>query len=163
MNGRVIDFLLRRTTRERVLLGVLVAVCLPLLITFAVVAPLLEQQNRVNTAYSEAIALNAWVNERVTELGSYASAPEITEHPPIGSSGLEQSLIAAKLRDQISDLSVRDAGIIELRFDEVTFTALADWISTQQENWGYDISSFRFEATEIEGKVSASLALTPQI
>jgi type II secretory pathway component PulM len=162
MSARLIDFLLSRTARERFLLGALVAICLPLLVVFAVVIPLQEARRTATAEQTEARALAIWVNERVAELGTFADAPQLVARAPIGSSGLEQSLIDAGLRDQISDLGVGDAGVIELRFDRVRFITLVNWISANKPTWGYDISSFRFEATEESGKVSAILALTPQ-
>ena len=98
----------------------------------------------------------------MTELGGFTQAPEAVQTDPIGSSAIEESLIAANLRPFVSELGVGDGGVIELRFDLVKFTALADWISANDRTWGYDITSFRFEATDTSGKVSASLALTPQ-
>lgn len=162
MTRRLIDFLLRRSARERVLLGGLVLIALPLLLVFVVLLPLQDAQANARAANRQATALNVWVQERVTELGTFADAPQAAAQAPIGSSAIEESLITARLRPFVSELGVRDGGTIELRFDLVTFTDLANWISANNRAWGYDISSFRFEATEVSGKVSATLALTPK-
>lgn len=162
MSARFIDFLLQCSARERVLLGLLFGIGLPLLVVFAVFLPLNDKKNAAITASQEAVALNIWVQDRVSELGRFAQAPDAVATDPIGSSAIEESLIAANLRPAVSELGVGDGGVIELRFDLVKFTALADWISANDRTWGYDISSFRFEATDTSGKVSATLALTPQ-
>lgn len=161
MTGRMIDFLLQRSGRERLLLAVLFAVGLPLLVIFAVLLPLKDGRENALAANAEAVALNIWVQDRAAELGQIVEGPEETAAAPIGSSAIEESLIAAGLRPFVSELAVADRGVIELRFDQVKFTALADWMSANSRSWGYDISSFRFEALEESGKVSARLALTP--
>jgi general secretion pathway protein M len=99
--------------------------------------------------------------QRVGEKQELGRAPDTQQNTPIGSSGIEQSLIDAGLRADVADLGVRDSGVIELRFDLVTFTTLANWLSASKPNWGYTISTFRIEATDVSGKVSASLTLTP--
>tara|TARA_R110002124_G_scaffold69241_1_gene186539 strand:+ start:885 stop:1376 length:492 start_codon:yes stop_codon:yes gene_type:complete len=162
MSARFVDFLLQRSARERLLLATLFILGLPLLVIFAVLIPLRDSQTAAVAANREAVALNIWVQDRVTELGGFTQAPEAVQTDPIGSSAIEESLIAANLRPFVSELGVGDGGVIELRFDLVKFTALADWISANDRTWGYDITSFRFEATDTSGKVSASLALTPQ-
>lgn len=161
MNRRLIDFLLQRSGRERMLLAVLLAVGLPLLVIFAVLLPLKDRRDAALAANAEAVALNIWVQDRAVEFDQFAAAPDAAAAEPIGSSAIEESLIAASLRPFVSELGVADGGVIELRFDLVKFTALADWISANSRSWGYDISSFRFEASEESGKVSARLALTP--
>ncbi|APE42078.1 hypothetical protein BOO69_00635 [Sulfitobacter alexandrii] len=161
MNGRLIDFLLQRSARERLLLAVLFGLGLPLLIVFAVLLPLKDRKAAALAANTEAVALNIWVQERAAELASLSSAPVEARSDPIGSSAIEESLIRADLRPYVSELGVADGGVIELRFDLVKFTALADWISANSRTWGYDISSFRFEASQESGKVSARLSLAP--
>lgn len=162
MNGRLIDFLLQRSGRERILLAALFAIGLPLAVVFAVLLPLKDRKDAALAANAEAVALNIWVQDRAAELTQFAESPQAAAAAePIGSSAIEESLIAASLRPFVSELGVADGGVIELRFDLVKFTALADWISANSRTWGYDISSFRFEATQESGKVSARLALTP--
>ncbi len=161
MSGRLIDFLLQRSGRERMLLALLFAVGLPLLVIFAVLLPLKDRKDAALAENAEAVALNIWVRDRAAELDQIAQGPEQAATAPIGSSAIEESLIAAGLRPFVSELAVADQGVVELRFDQVKFTALADWMSANSRSWGYDISSFRFETTEESGKVSAGLALTP--
>ncbi len=162
MTAHFIDMLLQRSPRERVLLGLLVFVFLPIVIFFAILLPLRDAQDAAKLQQKEAIALHRWVNERVFEKTSMAQAPKTVAVDPIGSSAVEQSLIDAGLRDAISDLSASEDGTIDLRFDLVRFTTLTNWISANNRTWGYAMTNFRFEATQTEGKVSAILTLSPQ-
>jgi len=83
--------------------------------------------------------------------------------PPIGISGLEQSLVAAQLRPMVTRLSGQDDGGIELGFEVVEFTLLASWLSQMDPGWGYDIANLRLQRhTEDPGLVSAELTLLPQ-
>ncbi|MEL6886680.1 MAG: type II secretion system protein GspM [Pseudomonadota bacterium] len=158
MSGRLIDMLAARTGRERMLLAVLVLVALPVLIGGAVLWPLHTGRLQAEQARNDALALHQWVVARAAE----APAVAATDAPaPIGSTGVEQTLIAAGLRQDVTDLGVRDGGEIELRFDAVTFVTLANWISAQAPVWGYDLSRFRIAAHETPGKVSATLVLSP--
>ena len=162
MSGALVEFLSSRPPRERWLIGVLVLLILPLAVVFGLLLPLREAHTDAQRAQKDAIALQQWVVQRVGEKQELGRAPDTTPSAPIGSSGIEQSLIEAGLRTAVADLSVRDSGVIELRFDLVTFTTLANWLSASKQTWGYTISSFRVEATDTSGKVSAALALTPQ-
>ena len=162
MTARFIDMLLQRSPRERALLGLLIFVFLPIVVFFSLLLPLRDAQDTAKQQQQDAIALHRWVNERVLEKSNLAQAPDNVEVDPIGSSAIEQSLIDAGLRSAISDLSVSDDGTIDLRFEQVRFTTLANWISANNRTWGYAMASFRFEATQTTGKVSATLTLSPQ-
>lgn len=162
MNTAFVDFLSSRPPRERWLIGFLVLVMMPLAVVFAMLLPLRDAHDTAKQSQTEAIALQNWVMQRVSEKQERAQAPDTQPSPPIGSSGIEQSLIDAGLRADVSQLGVRDSGVIELRFDLVTFTTLADWLSASKPAWGYTVSSFRIEASDTSGKVSAALVLSPQ-
>jgi len=162
MMRRLIDFLLARSARERRLLAGLVLVALPLAVVFGLLLPVQAQLESLRRAEAEAEVLYLWVAARASEAAELGPVERLEARPPIGSSGLEQGLIAAGLRGAVTDLGTRDNGIVELRFAEVDFTALANWISSARPEWGYDISNFRFEAGAQSGVVSATLSLTPQ-
>jgi len=159
---RLVEFLLARTPRERRLLGGLVVFAVPLAVIFGVLLPMQAQLETARREEVEAAVLHLWVAERAAAAGASAPAAPRAARPPIGSSGLEQGLISAGLRGDVTDLGVRDDGVIELRFEQVDFTVLANWISAARPEWGYDISSFRFEARDVSGAVSATLSLAPQ-
>lgn len=61
----------------------------------------------------------------------------------------------------MTELAARAEGAIELRFDDVDFTALADWLSRMEPLWGYRIETFRFEALDVPARVAATLRLLP--
>jgi type II secretory pathway component PulM len=162
MSNRLIEFLLTRPSRERVLMGVLFFVIVPLAVVFGILLPLRDQQNAAVQAQSQAQALHQWVIARTREAGQIPKeTSQVQSNTAIGSRGIEQSLITANLRPAVSSIGVRDGGIVELQFEVVTFNRLANWLSANETTWGYDIAAFRFEAIDESGKVSASLTLTP--
>lgn len=161
MSNRLIDFLLPLSSRERGLLALAVLVILPLAIGFALLLPLHEKRGMAVQAQSEAIALQNWVLDRISEKAQLAQTPVQIIGTPVGSAAIEQSLIDAQLRRDVAALGAQAGGVVELRFDEVDFLRLANWLSEQHPSWGYTINSFRFEATDQPGKISASLILSP--
>lgn len=162
MSNRLIDLLLYLAPRERWLLAALFGLILPLGLLFGVLFPLQEARTVQIASRTEAIALNLWVQDRVREYAQIAQVAETGVPEVIGTSGVEQSLIVAGLRDQITELSGASDGRIDLRFDSVRFTFLMDWLSQVDLAWGYDIAMFRFEAGSESGNVAAALTLMPQ-
>lgn len=154
-------FLAGRTGRERVLFAMLVLVMLPLGLGLGLLMPLHEARSAARAAQAEAQAVQAWVAARVVEKPATGPATETLRPPPMGSARVEQSLIEAGLRSDVSQLGEGEGGVVTLLFDEVTFTTLANWISAEEPRWGYGLGSFAFEATDRSGKVRASLTLTP--
>ncbi|MCE8009871.1 type II secretion system protein GspM [Aestuariivita sp.] len=162
MTDRLIEMLLHLSSRERRLLGILVFAAFPLALWFAVLEPLREARTVAAQDLEEARALTLWLSDRAADHAALTRAGDSGPRAPIGSSGLEQSLISAGLRDQVSALTNRAQGGIELRFDDVPFVALADWLSRSDPGWGYDIASLRIERTDEPGRVAADLVLAPQ-
>ena len=162
MTARLINLLLSLSPRERGLLGLAVFVVLPLAVVFGLLLPLRDGHRAAVSAQSDALALQDWVLERIAEKSQLAQTPMQAVGDPIGSAGIEQSLIAVQLRRDVSALGAQADGAIELRFDKVNFLPLANWLSASHPGWGYAIDSFRFEAPDQPGKVAAALLLTPQ-
>ncbi len=162
MTQRFIDMLLRLSPRERVLLGLLVAVVLPALIWMFAIAPLQARHTAALQAQSDIRALGGWVVDRAAEHARLSADAGPERMPPLGISGLEQSLVAAGLREAVSELGGQADGRIELRFDTVAFTDLAGWLSQSDPGWGYDITAFRLERGEEPGLVAVDLTLEPQ-
>ena len=163
MSQRMIDMLMARSSRERLLLGVVVFVVLPLAVALGWLLPLSEQRAAATRAQAEALALQGWVMARVGEKQALArNAPQQEIGPPIGSGGIEQGLVAAQLRRSVSELGAAGQGGIELRFDEVDFMRLSNWLSASHPGWGYEIESFRLDALNRPGVVAAALTLTPR-
>lgn len=162
MSERMIDFLLRLNSRERALLAVLCCVVLPLALWLGVLVPLSDARNNARTELQEARALTLWVQERAADqtllLRTDAGAPR----DKIGLSGVEQSLISAGLRDQLSEVSNRAGDAIELRFDAVEFEDLSLWLLASDPAWGYDIVALQVERSDTPGIVFSSLTLVPQ-
>ena len=163
MKRGLIDMLLHLAPRERMLLGLLVIIVLPVGIIFGVLLPLHEARERALSDRIEAFALNLWGQERVTEAEALAAvAPEITVRIDAGPSDIEQDLIDAGLRNAVQELRSDGEGVVDLRFDDVRFVRLAEWLSGLDPAWGYDIASFRFEPTDTSGNVAATLKLEPE-
>lgn len=162
MTERFLDMLLRLSTRERRLLVLLVFVITPVAVWFAVLEPLEQSRRSAERDLLEARALTAWVAERAGEKTRLSRSEDSGPRPPIGSSALEQSLISAELRDQVSALSNRAGGVIDLRFDTVPFVEFGQWLSQSDPGWGYDITNMRLERTDTPGIISADLILSPQ-
>ena len=161
MSRRLIDVLLRLSRRERWLLGIVVFALLPVAVILGGLVPLQERRAAAEQAQAEARALQDWVGARVGEKQALARNMTAAPGEPIGSSGLEQGLIAARLRNAISALEATGAGGIELRFDEVDFLRVAHWLTSSHPGWGYQITGLRIEALETPGMVATWLSLTP--
>lgn len=162
MSARLIDMLLRLAPRERLLLALLVLIILPVGLVLGILMPLQDARETALSERTQAVALNLWVQERVGEAQILKQSPRTGPRIVVGTSEIEQDLIGAGLRDAISELSSDSDGVVALRFDNVRFTQLAGWLSGLNPNWGYDISMFRFEATETPANVAATLTLVPQ-
>lgn len=160
MMTRMTDLLLRRSPRERRLLALLVLVLGGALLWLWLVSPLLVGRAAQLQQLAQAQALQLWVAERAADQQQLAQAQQPS--PPIGISGLEQGLVGAQLRQQLTRLSGAGDGAIELAFEAVEFTALARWLSQMDPGWGYDIVSLRLQRHRDPGLISAELVLAPQ-
>ncbi|WP_299297314.1 type II secretion system protein GspM [uncultured Tateyamaria sp.] len=159
MSARLIDLLSRLAPRERLLLAIMLGVALPAGLIFGLLLPLHDTRNAALDDRSDALALNLWVQARVVELQGLPQPEETIVTAPIGTSGIEQALIERGLRDAVSQLSADSQGVVTLRFDEVRFGRLADWLSEAHPRWGYDIAALRLDAADTEGSVAAALTL----
>lgn len=162
MSDRLIALLLPLSPRERGLLGVMVLFVLPLAVVFGLLLPLAERKHTAAEARDQAIALHSWVQDRAAEAATLPQPATRGDTGPLGLAGIEQSLIEANLRPAVTSLGARGAGGVELVFERVDFLRLASWMSANHPGWGYDPVSYRFEATDQPGTVSAALILMPQ-
>ncbi|MDJ0630535.1 MAG: type II secretion system protein GspM [Rhodobacter sp.] len=160
MGDRLIYLLAQLSPRERWLLLVLGVAVVPLAIVMLGILPVLQARDTARTAAFEAHALLGWVSEQVEALPAegLTAAPEVAAAPPIGISGIEQSLLREDLRGVVSGLSARPDGGIDLDFDAVAFERLTNWLYFASPDWGYRIASFRIERAE-PGLVTASFVL----
>lgn len=170
MKTGLLDMLVSLAPRERLLLGFLVGLIAPLALVFALLLPLQAARQQAAADLEQAVALQAWVAARVSEMAALpkpgrAVANTAADVPPIGASALEQSLIAVQLRRHLSAVTSQDAGQntgqITLRFDAVPFQDVMDWISAQEKSWGYGIHTLRIQRTQVQGLVAVTLILDP--
>lgn len=162
MSARFIEMLLRLAPRERLLLGLLVLIVLPVGIVVGLLMPMQDARETAISDRTQAVALNLWVQERVGDIKALKQSPNRGPRKAVGTSEIEQDLIRAGLRDAVGELSSDSDGVVALRFDNVRFTRLANWLSGLNPDWGYDITVFRFEATETPANVAATVTLAPQ-
>lgn len=160
MMARMIEFLLPLNARERGLLAALALTSILGLI-FGGLLPLYDRRQAAQTARLEAEALETWVIGRVAEKSTLTKGIPTTPQSPIGLSSIEQGLISARLRPQLSELARQSGSGLTLRFDQVDFLRLAGWLSAAHPAWGYHFKSFRFEALEQPGQIAAWIALSP--
>lgn len=158
--ARLIDLLLSLNSRERGLLALL-AVTAVLGLVFGGLLPLYEQRQRAELAQREARALETWVVNRIAEKSTLTGGISTISPNPIGLSSIEQGLISARLRPQLSALTGQGGEDLTLRFDQVDFLRFANWLSATHPAWGYQFQSFRFEALEQPGQITAWIALRP--
>ncbi len=162
MTERFIDFLVKLAPRERVLLGLLVVVVLPAALVLGWLLPRTEARSNAQASLAEAQALDSWVVNRQAEKAALALPSDSGTIPPaIGASALEQSLISASLRPNLSALETRDGGEIALRFDAVNFVDLMRWMDAEDPGWGYQITALRIDRTDRSAVVEAGLTLQP--
>lgn len=157
-----IDLLLRLSPRERHLLGLLGLVLIPALLWLWLISPLLQNRTAITRQITEARALQLWVADRAADQLQLGQPQGSQPAPPIGISGLEQSLVAVQLRQQVTRLGGQGDGGIELGFETVVFADLASWLSQMDPDWGYDLASVRLHRLEVPGLVAADLLLVPQ-
>lgn len=158
----LMDWLSARTGRERILLGVLVGVLVPLGLVFGLLLPLAEQREAAERALANEEKLNVWVAARAAEAAKLAPAePEAAKDipEPIGISALEQGLKKARLWPYVKRLEAQAQGGIALDFEEVVFTELMNWLERSHPRWGYEFDSFRMEPRAQSAMVKVSMVL----
>jgi general secretion pathway protein M len=162
MNTRLIEFLLQLAPREKRLLALLILGVIPLAIWFGWLAPLTQARAQAARDLARAHALQGWVQEQVAIQSLFSPVQDTGPRAAIGTSQLEQELISAGLRDQVSTLANRADGGIELSFEAVEFGGLMQWLVSSDPDWGYDISSFRIERGTEPGIIAATFRLEAQ-
>lgn len=166
MSQALIRLLGRCAPRERILLALLVLVVAPVALWLGVLAPLGEARRAAETRVAEATALQAWVQARVGEYTALApsrpTGSEAADTGPVGASAVEQTLIDARLHAWLKSFDTDDDGGIRLRFEDVVFEELMTWISAQDPDWGYEITTLAIQETSAPGLSIISLQLNPR-
>lgn len=155
--------LARRTRRERLLLGLLMGLALPVGFVFLVVLPLMVQGDTARAALADAEAERQWYVARQVEIAALPVAGAgigVSVTPPIGLGGIEERLIGAGLRDAVSLLTTVQGDAVSLTLADVSFNALMDWIDAVERDAGYRLAALRLERGT-PGLVSADLRLEP--
>jgi type II secretory pathway component PulM len=162
MIERLVSIVASRNARERGLLAGLFVFVLPAAAVFLLVLPSMESVENAKKAVLDARYENAWVAQQNSEFGGFAAqGPSRDVVDPLGLAGLEELLRNAGLHQSVGRMSNRDAGAIEITFEQVEFAQLARWVSANQSSWGYDIQTFRIDAHIRAGFVDAEFHLEP--
>ena len=162
MRGGLAYALAQLSDRERVLLFLLAIVIVPVAVIFLAVMPLMETRDRANDQLRESKALLVWVSDQVRLMPAEVAgnAAETGASAVIGLSGIEESLVTAGLREQVSKLSDRTDGGVDLSLEAAPFEQLSAWLTQMSPTWGYALSAFRIEAAT-PGLVNANFELRP--
>ena len=162
MVDRFVSLILSRNVRERVLIGALVMVVLPMAAIFLLVLPSLQALSNSHQDVQAAHLESTWVAQKVRDNGAVrVSGPKREKIDPLGLSGLEEVLRNAGLHQSVGRMANRDAGAIEITFEQVEFEQLARWVSVNQSSWGYTIQTFRIDDHIRDGFVDAEFHLEP--
>lgn len=156
------DSLAALSGRERRLVGLLIGLALPLAAVFLLILPLIEARQAASQRMAEARDLHLWVatQARLYPPSERAETPA-GARPDASMAGLEQSLVAAGLREAVAALSNQGADRVALRFERVGFDGFISWFAALDETTGYRPESFTIEAAGTPGHVAAALVLEP--
>lgn len=160
-----------RSTRERVLLALLVLVVAPVVLAFTVVLPAYEARQEARIARQEAERERQWYLARQSEIAALApvqSAPDASGPPravavvaPIGLGAFDTQLEEAGLISHVSRLeNAPDAGL-SLRLENVDFQSLMTWLEGLETGAGYRVGQLRVTAGAAPGVVQADVLLGP--
>ncbi|MBY5974331.1 type II secretion system protein M [Ferrimonas balearica] len=155
------DMLLRFSHRERRLIGLLLVAVLPLSTILLILLPLAEARVAASQTRDDARDLLNWIE---TQAAAYpeATAPEAPAKAERASlAALESALVSAGLRQQVTTLGNRGTNQVEIRFDSASFTDVMDWLTGQQAQTGFALSSLIVEDLPSAGQVTVSLVLEP--
>jgi type II secretory pathway component PulM len=164
MSARILHYLVGLSRRERWLLALLVVVALPMAAVFGLILPLSEARMAARSQVHEARLMEEWVAQRAGDYlaqGALLGTDGANQGPPLGISGIELSLVEAGLRQDVTELANSGSGGVTLRFDAAAFTGLTDWLSLNQDSWGYDLEAFRFVRGARDDLVEAEFRLVP--
>jgi len=153
-----------RSPRERWLLALMVFIVIPVGFAGLVVFPLLDQRASARGALDEALATRDWYQARQSEIAGLqapADVPNAVAVAPIGLGGIEDSLIAADLRDQVGLLANAQGDAVTLSLQEVPFEALMAWVDQINVTGGYRLAALQITRSEVAGFVDAQLRWVP--
>lgn len=145
-----------RTPRERSMIVAGGTALLSLLLWFVFIEPALEGRARWNKDLPMLRADYAQMQSLARQL-SHAPASTLPT-PPADRASIERSLNDAGLTPQSLNVSDDD---VRVRFTDVSFTALIDWLQRAQRDSRLLVSEASVTARERVDRVDASLSLRP--
>ena len=161
MSGRLGAFWQERSARERRVLGWGSGLLVLVLLWMLGVEPALEGRERWRKDLPQLRADAAQVQALAQQL---AAAPPraagSAASPTVDKATLESGLAAQGLKAQ--SLSVQDAGgvlLVRVNFDDVSFSALTEWLQQQQRTLQLSVSEASVTARERLDRVDARLTL----
>ena len=161
MKGGLAYGLAQLSGRERMLVAALFLIVVPVAAVFLGIMPLMEARDKAQNKTRENQILLDWVSDQVRQMpvgaGTEEKAQDLGSNA-IGLSGVEQSLVDAGLRDQVSQLSDKGDGGIDLVLENAPFELVGQWVDNVAPIWGYEIAAFQFDLVE-PGLIRASFEL----
>ncbi|PWE27779.1 type II secretion system protein GspM [Pararhodobacter marinus] len=156
--------LARRSKRERTLLALLALGAVPVAFVGLVALPLIEARAAARAELDAARATRDWYAARQVEIAALPApdtAAPATEPPaPVGLGGIEARLIAADLRDAVSQLANAPDRGVRLSFAEAPFAGVMDWVDALGDGSGYRVAALTFERVS-PGLIDAEIRLEP--
>jgi type II secretory pathway component PulM len=148
--------------RERLLIGLMAGVVAPVAVVIGVLLPLHDRLSVARADAAAALDLRTWVHRRIADLPPDAGlAQRPSAVAAIGIAGLEQTLVQAGLRAQVTRLANRPGGGIDLGLEGAGFSGFATWLAETEAGAGYSIAALRIDALAAPGTVRAVLVLEP--
>ncbi len=165
LTGRLGDFWQERSARERRTLAWGGSLLVLVLLWLLGVEPALEGRERWRKDLPQLRADAAQVQALAQQLAStlpqqQATAGSAAASPTVDKATLEAGLVAQGLKAQ--SLSVQDAGgvlLVRVNFDDVSFSALTEWLQQQQRALQLSVSEASVTARERLDRVDARLTL----
>ncbi len=154
----MLSLLERYTLREKLIVGIALAVVLGLGVHAFVIEPYQERVSTVREQIAQQRADLAWMNSAVAgmpvgELG--ANAPQISGTL---ANFIDQAVRRQGLSGQLSQMSPIGSDEVRMRYSAVDFNRLVSFIAQVNAN-GLDIKDIRISAAENPGIVDSSLVL----
>ncbi|WP_323035471.1 type II secretion system protein GspM [Pararhodobacter sp.] len=157
--------LAQRSSREQLMLALLLWLVVPVAFVGLVLLPLSEQRRTARAALAEATATQTWYLARQADIAALPVADAQVPDPKIeavGLGGIEARLIDAGLRGAVTLLANTQGDNVSLTLANVPFEGLMQWIELLEADAGYTLAALQIERGEDGGLVSAVLRLEPQ-
>ncbi|MBN8292964.1 type II secretion system protein M [Rhodobacter sp. NTK016B] len=156
--------LARRSKRERTLLTLLALGAVPVAFVGLIALPLIDARDAARAELDAARATRDWYAARQVEIAVLpaldTAEPEAEPPAPVGLGGIEAGLIAADLRNVVSQLANAPDRGVRLSFAAAPFAGVMDWVDGLAEGSGYSVAALVLERVS-PGLVDADIRLEP--